>query len=106
MEIKIFDGHIKTSDAQRDYITGKLQRIVDRLSNPATSAEVRLVDLNATKGGVDKQCSIVVVSSGRPPLRVEAQATDYYAAIDAASATLVRLVSKTLEREKVNGPRQ
>jgi len=106
MEITIFDGHIKTSDAQREYIAAKLQRSLDRLINPATSAEVRLVDMNATKGGVDKECSIVVISPGRPPLRVEAQAADYYTAIDAASDTLVRLVSKTLEREKVNGPRQ
>jgi ribosome-associated translation inhibitor RaiA len=38
-------------------------------------------------------------------LRVEERAADYYAAIDAAAATLKRSIARELEKTKANGPR-
>jgi len=64
-----------------------------------------LGDLNGPKGGIDKQCSIVVTPPGQGTLRVEEQAADYYAAIDAAAATLKKVLAKALEKSKANGPR-
>lgn len=105
MDITIFDGDIKTSDAQRSYITEKFSAAASRLDDPATVIEVRLTDINGPRGGVDKKCAVLVRSPGREPLRVEELAEDYYPAIDAASSTLKRLLTRTLEREKTNGPR-
>ena len=105
MEIKIFDGPIKTSDAQHDYIMTKVGAAAGRLKDATCAIEVRLTDLNGPKGGVDKQCSIVVTPPGLPTLRVAEQATEYYAAIDAAAATLRTSLARSLERTKANGPR-
>jgi len=105
MEIKIFDGSIKTSKAQHDYVMNKVGVSASRLNDTASTVEVRLSDLNGMKGGIDKQCSILVMSPGRSTLRVEEQATDYYAAIDAAAETLKKSLAKSLERTKRNGPR-
>jgi ribosome-associated translation inhibitor RaiA len=38
-------------------------------------------------------------------LRVEERAAHYYAAIDAAAATLKRSIARELEKTKANGPR-
>jgi len=105
VEIRLFDGSIKTSQAQYEYVMNKVGAAAARLKDAPCTVEVRLVDLNGPKGGVDKQCSIVVTPPGQGTLRVEEQAADYYAAIDAAAATLKKSLAKALERTKANGPR-
>jgi len=105
MEIKIFDGSIKTSDGQHDYIMKNVVAAASRLKDTSCEVVVRLGDLNGHKGGVDKLCSIHVTAPGRASVRVEEHAPDYYAAIDAASAALKRSLAKSLEKIKTNGPR-
>ncbi len=105
MEIRLFDGSIKTSEAQHDYVMTKIGAAAGRLKDAACTIDVRLTDLNGPKGGVDKRCSIVVTPPGLSALRVEEQAADYYAAIDAAAATLKKSLARLLERTKANGPR-
>ena len=105
MEIKLFDGSIKTSQAEYDYVMSKIGAAGSRLADAACTIDVRLTDLNGPKGGIDKQCSIVVTPPGLDTLRVEEQASDYYAAIDAAAATFKKALARSLERTKTNGPR-
>lgn len=105
MEVKLFDGSIKTSEAQYDYVMKKVGAAASRLKDAACTVDVRLADVNGPKGGIDKQCSIVVTPPGLATLRVEEQAADYYAAIDAAAATLKKSLARLLERTKANGPR-
>lgn len=105
MNIRLFDGSIKTSQAEHDYVMNKIGAAAARLEHSACVVDVRLTDLNGPKGGIDKQCSVVVTPPGLDTLRVEEQATDYYAAIDAAAATLRKALARTLERTKANGPR-
>lgn len=105
MEIRLFDGSIKTSDAEYEHVMAKVGAAASRLKDAPCTIDVRLSDLNGPKGGIDKQCSIVVTPPGLATLRVEEQAADYYAAIDAAAATLKKALAKSLERTKANGPR-
>ena len=105
MEIKLFDGSIQTSEAQYDYVMAKVGAAAGRLKDVICTVDVRLTDLNGPKGGIDKQCSIVVTPPGLATLRVEEHAADYYAAIDAAAATLKNALARSLERTKTNGPR-
>ena len=105
MDIKLFDGSIRTSEAQREYVTTKVGAAAARLKDAACTIDVRLTDLNGPKGGIDKQCSIVVTPPGLDTLRVEERASEFYAAIDAAAATLKKSLARALERTKANGPR-
>ncbi len=105
VDIRLFDGSIKTSEAQYDYVMTKVGAAAGRLKDATCTIDVRLTDLNGPKGGIDKQCSIVVTPPGLATLRVEEQAADYYAAIDAAAATLKKSLARVLERTKSNGPR-
>ncbi|GMV27122.1 MAG: hypothetical protein AMXMBFR58_31530 [Phycisphaerae bacterium] len=105
MRIRLFDGSIKTSEAQYNYIMSKVGAAASRLKGASCAVDVRLTDVNGSKGGIDKQCSIVVTPPGLATLRVEERAADYYAAIDAAAATLKKSIARLLERTKANGPR-
>ena len=105
MEIRLFDGSIKTSEAELNYVIEKVGAAAGRLKDESCTIDVRLQDLNGPKGEIDKQCSIVVIPPGQETLRIEEQAADYYAAIDAAAATLKKRLARTLEKTKSNGPR-
>jgi len=105
MEIRIFDGDIKTSEAQREYIIARVGTAANRLKDAAFVIDVRLTDLNGPKGGIDKRCSIHATPPGGSPVVAEKHAPDYYAAIDAAAAVFKRSLAKSLEKVKSNGPR-
>lgn len=105
MDIRIMDGSIETSQAQYDYIMNKVGAAARRLKDAACTVDVRLTDSNGPKGGIDKHCSIVVTPPGLATLRVQEAAGDYYAAIDAAAATLKTSLTRALERIKSNGSR-
>jgi putative sigma-54 modulation protein len=105
MDIKLFDGSIRTSQAEHDYVMTKIGAAAARLKEAECVIDVRLADTNGPRGGVDKQCSIVVTPPGQSTIRVEEHAAEYYAAIDAAAATLKKALTRSLERTKANGPR-
>lgn len=105
MDIRIMDGSIATSQAQHDYIMSKIGAAARRLKDAACTVDVRLTDANGPKGGIDKQCSILVTPPGLATLRVHETASDYYGAIDAAAATLKTSLTRALERIKSNGSR-
>jgi putative sigma-54 modulation protein len=105
MKIQIYDGPIKTTQAQYEYIMNKVGAAAGRLKDVPCTIEVRLTDINGPKGGIDKRCTIVVTPPGQTALCVEKDAPDYYTAIDAAASTLKKAIAKSLERTKSNGPR-
>lgn len=105
MQIRILDGPIKTTDAQRHYVEAKVGNAASRLSELDFVIDVRLTDLNGPRGGVDKGVSIVLTPPGLATIRVEEKAIEYYAAIDAAAATLKHTIARELEKTKANGPR-
>lgn len=44
MHLRLFDGHIKTSEAEFAYIVDRIGTIVDRAFGAAAEVEVRLSD--------------------------------------------------------------
>ena len=98
MQIRVFDGQIKTGEAELAYIVDRIGTIVGRAFGTAAEVEVRLSDINGPRGGFDKRCAILVSGPRVRSLRIEKRAKSYYDAIDAAAATLRRALSKSLER--------
>ena len=105
MRIRILDGPIKTTEAQRQYIDRNIGAAATRLAELDFVIDVRLTDLNGPRGGVDKSVSVVLTPPGISGIRVEEKATEYYAAIDAAAATLKHTIARELDKTKTNGPR-
>ena len=98
MHIRLFDGHIKTSEAEFSYICERIGGVVRRALGPTADVEVRLTDINGPRGGADKCCAILLACPAGRSLRVEKRAKTYYDAIDAAAITLRRALTKSLER--------
>ena len=98
MQVRLFDGPIKTSEAELSYVLARIGGVARRLLAPDAAVAVRLSDINGPRGGVDKRCSIQLTCARQGTLAVEERARTYYAAVDAAVATLRRALSRSLER--------
>lgn len=98
MQIRLFDGRIKTSEAELSYILARIGGIVDRVLCAPADIEVRLSDINGPRGGVDKQCSIQLSCARNITLSIEERAKTYYGAIDAAASRLRRALMRSIER--------
>jgi ribosomal subunit interface protein len=61
---------------------------------------VRLWDVNAQRGGVDKACRIVVWLPGRSTVVAEAVDRDLYVAIDLAAARMKRALHRHVDRRQ------
>lgn len=59
---------------------------------------VRLQDVNAVRGGVDKRCSIVVALHGRPVAIADATDVNLYRAIDEAARRVRRIALRAAKR--------
>lgn len=58
---------------------------------------VRLQDVNASRGGIDKRCRIVAAIRGRV-LVAQAIHSDLYVAIDNAAKRIRRMIARTAKR--------
>ena len=77
---------------------GKFTRYIERVT-------VRVRDVNGPRGGVDKQCRIKVVLSGRPSVVVEEQAATVKGAFGAALRNAERAVKRSVDRTRTKPKR-
>ena len=98
MQVRLFDGPMRTSEAEFQYVLERIGSVARRLLGRDADVAVRLTDVNGPRGGVDKRCSIQLACARRGRLSIEECARTYYGAIDAAAATLKRALTRSLER--------
>jgi hypothetical protein len=90
----------------------RIQQALGALANGVLRVTVRVDDVNAGRGGVDKRCGVVTALRGLrgrhgggrgPVIAVEAVREDLYDAIVAAAAKARRAVEHALARSRAGG---
>ncbi len=99
LEINTAEG-IERSPALEAHIRQKLQPVERRFGEKLTRIEVFLKDINATKGGIDKSCTIEARVQALDPIAVEAREEDMYKAVKAACSKLEKAVGHRLGRQE------
>lgn len=87
MNLKITGHHVEVTDAIRDYVSGKLDRVIRHFDN-VTSVNVIL-----SVEKLDQKAEVTVHVRGKD-IHVESTDADMYAAIDAMTDKLDRQVLK------------
>jgi ribosomal subunit interface protein len=105
MDIRIVDGHIKTTPAMIEYVTSHVAAAIGSFADSFTSVDVHIRDENGPKGGVDKRCVIHAhaAHAGLGSLIVREKAEQFYQAIDLATKKLKRVISR--RKQRVNDTR-
>lgn len=99
MQIDIQTFRITLAPEQRERIRRRASFALSRLQSRIARVEVRLTDINGARGGVDKQCRVLLTLTSGPAAVVEDLDADLPTLIDRAFARAGRVAAKRIERE-------
>lgn len=99
MNVRLVDGPMPTSPTLLERVSTKVSHAIGRFGDRVGEVVVRVRDLNAGKGGVDKQCLIVAHVAGANPVIVEDRQKNYHAAVYGAITKLKTAVTKRVHRD-------
>lgn len=92
---------VAIDEADRAYLRRKLDRKLGKFATSIERISVRIEDVNAERGGVDKRCRIKVVLSGLPSVVVDQQHHALQAAMDFALDRVQTAVRRALQRRRL-----
>lgn len=81
-----------------EYANQRIELILGRFESRLSTIDMRIRDANASKGGVDKTCSIDARLIPRGSVHVQATECDVYEAVLKAIRRLETVVAKTVDR--------
>jgi ribosome-associated translation inhibitor RaiA len=83
-----------------EYLHARLAFALARFDHRILDITVSLTELNGPKGGVDKQCRLVVRLRPKGKITIEQSGNDFVAAISLAANRASYAVSRTLKRRR------
>lgn len=100
MRIEIRFRGLDASTALRHHVKDRLHVHFGRWKSELRAADVRIVDVNGPRGGVDKECRIVVRGRRLGTRAFVAAHHDPYAAVDLATRRLALAARRRLDRHR------
>jgi ribosome-associated translation inhibitor RaiA len=85
------------------HVERRIHYALDRVMARIAAVEVRLSDINGPRGGVDKQCGLLVRLADGRTVVVRERDTCVYRVVDRATTRVKRLVSEQLKRRRGRG---
>jgi ribosomal subunit interface protein len=98
MNIDVRSMGFETTPAIETFVHERARLALAAFAHSVVTATVRLDDVNASRGGVDKRCRIVGALRGRGTVACEATHEDLYGAIDQAAGRMRRVVQRQLKK--------
>ena len=98
--------NVQSSEAQLSHIDRCIEFATRRFSERIRSVIVRVRDLNGPRGGVDKECSIVVHAPPFGHVFAGARHADAYGAVSEASSRLDGLLGRFFPRMRTRPRRR
>lgn len=88
------------TDAILSHVRTRIGRALRPAGRVAGGVTVRLHDVNAVRGGVDKRCQVIMALPQRRVIVAEARDEDLYASVDRAAARLRRALVRAMRRRR------
>ncbi|MBC6428463.1 MAG: HPF/RaiA family ribosome-associated protein [Cellvibrionales bacterium] len=101
MKFKIIHRNIREHGDLTDYIEHRLSFAFARMRHEVDSATLTLSDINGPKGGIDKQCQMVIRASGLRPLVITEKRDHLRQAIDRCLHRASQSLSRKLKRKQL-----
>ena len=98
LEIRRQDAHL--DEAMREFVERRIAFALRPFEQQVTRVNVNLNDVNGPRGGVDKQCRILVSLRRGPTVRIEDLDVDLASAVGRAADRVGTAVSRRIERKR------
>ena len=100
MKFSIKSHHVKLDEKTNDTMKRRLRFALGRFGDSINEVTVRLADLNGPKGGVDKECLIVVKLRKGGDVIVQGSGKDYTATLNYCADRIGRAVERELSKNR------
>ncbi len=100
MRLQVSGSNVKLDESILDHVDRRFRFALDRLESEVSSVSIKLGDVNGPKGGVDKQCKVLVKLASGGDLVLRERAEDIYLSVSRASDRVQRLVRRRIDRRK------
>lgn len=98
LEIRRQDAHLDS--AMREFVERRINFALGPFEDRVSRVTVHLDDVNGPKGGVDKQCRILVSLRRASPVKVEDLDIDLASAVGRAADRAGNAVARRVERRR------
>jgi len=99
MQIEIQAHTFSLTEALAAYIERRINFVLSSRYDQIKRINVRLLDINGPRGGVDKRCRIHITLPRLKDIVIEDTESDLYTAIDRATDRAARTVHRRLDRQ-------
>jgi putative sigma-54 modulation protein len=100
MRLQIRVNNFRIHDTERNEMERRLLFALGRFSEQVSLVTVNLVDLNGPRGGVDKQCQVIVRLARSGKVTISETHTNASAAVALAAGRAGRAVGQELSRRR------
>ena len=109
MQVKVHSNRVDVGDTLRDHVESRADFVFNRLGSWVRGVTVSLNDINGPRGGVCKQCLVVVTTRGIGQIVVRDTDADVFASVSSAirraGLSLTRKVKELQRRRTKRGGR-
>jgi ribosome-associated translation inhibitor RaiA len=84
----------------RQQVEQRVRLVLQRLQGQVQQARISLRDINGPKGGVDKQCQIMLTTAGHGQLVIVAKAEDAQGALNQALQRATHSLARLWQRKR------
>lgn len=100
MRVTIQNRNVDLGEQTNETIQRRFDFALSRFAPRLRDIRVRLTDLNAERGGIDKQCSVEATLAPRGSIVVEVRDSEVGAAVSRAADRLARRLTDEFERRR------
>ncbi|MFO0674985.1 MAG: HPF/RaiA family ribosome-associated protein [Polyangiaceae bacterium] len=97
MNVEIRGRHLKLTRSFREYVEHRIGFALDRFVDRIRGVTVQVTDVNGPKGGVDKECRVLVTLRDSGTLVVSDVGPDFGVALDRAAGRAKRKMSRHVD---------
>jgi putative sigma-54 modulation protein len=100
MELEIRGQNLHVSDRLHEQVERQMSFALGQFESWISGTTVQLEDVNGPKGGIDKQCRVLVNIKGGKTLKIEDVDTDITIAVNRAADRVGQVVSREVDKRR------
>jgi ribosomal subunit interface protein len=102
MQFDIHAPKIGTTESLSDHIERRMHAALGQFEHRISTVDVKIQDLTAGRGGVDKSCSVFVHLKRAGVVMAQEVQSDMYAAVSLAADKIKHAVGHKLDRRRLH----